>query len=509
MNHRYGLILLTLALTACQSEDSTTNTSGDQAGTDTTNTTPIETKPIETKPVDTEAPSISLLFPTDNHSVPGSQVTIKGSVTDNVAVDTLVVAANDTEVTANIENGAFSAQVALKPGQNQFQILATDTSGNQSKHSGKVYFGKQVTAGGSHSGVISASTTYAWGRNNFGQTGLGTVTKIADDANHPDEPVALSLEGDTHFISLAFNQNTSLALASDGTVWSWGYGKYGQLGLGNEENQTTPQKIPNVSDAAAVARGYSHSLILHQDGSVSTFGQNSSGQLGNGTTDNATTPQRLSLSDIVQVTAGSATSFALDKSGNVWGWGANKNGAMGQSSLDTTYYDSPIQIPMLEPIENIAAGKGHVVALGRSGAVYAWGLNASSQVGFEDDWGSDVLDAKAIPGITNGVAVWANGNQSFLEKSDRKIYPWGQNGTTGSLGISGDYDITSPTEAVFGFENPKDLGSGALHVVALRNDDKVFSWGWSFEGSLGAGNGTVNRWGYRVPVFVELPGTED
>jgi len=30
----------------------------------------------------------------------------------------------------------------------------------------------------------------------------------------------------------------------------------------------------------------------------------------------------------------------------------------------------------------------------------------------------------------------------------------------------------------------------------------VFSWGWSFQGSLGGGEGTIDLWSYRVPTLV-------
>ncbi|MBQ0730546.1 MAG: hypothetical protein KBT75_07590 [Oleispira antarctica] len=54
-------------------------------------------------------------------------------------------------------------------------------------------------------------------------------------------------------------------------------------------------------------------------------------------------------------------------------------------------------------------------------------------------------------------------------------------------------------------ENVTDLGNGALHTLAIRNDGSVFSWGWSFEGSLGGGESTIHRWTYRLPLLVSIP----
>ncbi|MSR75938.1 MAG: hypothetical protein EXS14_10775, partial [Planctomycetes bacterium] len=43
----------------------------------------------------------------------------------------------------------------------------------------------------------------------------------------------------------------TLALRSDGTVMAWGWNAYGQLGLGNNTNQYTPQQIPGLTLAPA------------------------------------------------------------------------------------------------------------------------------------------------------------------------------------------------------------------------------------------------------------------
>ena len=49
------------------------------------------------------------------------------------------------------------------------------------------------------------------------------------------------------------------------------------------------------------------------------------------------------------------------------------------------------------------------------------------------------------------------------------------------------------------------MAIGALQGLAMRRDGRAFAWGWSFEGSLGGGEGVINRWGYRVPILIALP----
>jgi alpha-tubulin suppressor-like RCC1 family protein len=118
--------------------------------------------------------------------------------------------------------------------------------------------------------------------------------------------------------------------------------------------------------------------------------------------------------------------------------------------------------------------------------------------------GAYVLTPQLLPWFDNAIAVWANGNQSFAQRSDGKVYPWGQN-MLGTLGIEEDDNVEQPNSPIFGLENVADLGNGALHTLAIRDDGAVFSWGWSFEGSLGGGESTINLWAYRLPLLVFIP----
>ena len=75
-----------------------------------------------------------------------------------------------------------------------------------------------------------------------------------------------------------------LALASDGTIWSWGNNSSRQLGHGSGSSTTpTPGQIPNFGNVVSIAAGLHHSVALKSDGSVWGWGLNSEGELGDGT----------------------------------------------------------------------------------------------------------------------------------------------------------------------------------------------------------------------------------
>lgn len=462
---------------------------------------------------DTTEPEITLSTLAANRSIYSSIYSINGTVTDNQEVTSLQLKVNDLTKNVTFNGGDFDVSFVLTPGLNNYELIALDAAGNGTSMTDSIYFGQQVAAGGAHSGAIIDGQIWTWGRNNLGQTGVGFTSKLNTDENHPTTPQKIEVldnEELVTFTSLAFNQNASIALDNEGDVWAWGDGDGGQLGLGDQDSVVldvdyyTPQKINALKDIVSITRGYDHTVALDKNGQVFTFGENDKGQLGNSSNEDADYPQLVTLTNIVLIAAASDSTYAIDSDGILWGWGENDNGQLGQGSDDTNDYNTPVQIPLLEKVISVAAGKAHVLALGESGKVYGWGLNASNQIGntVEDTWPDEIYEAVELPWITQAKAVWANGNQSFVEKSDRLIYPWGFNGT-GTLGLESDQDPISPTVAIADLNNVQDIAPGALHTIALRKDRSIFSWGWSFEGSLGIKE-PINIWGYTVPQKVEF-----
>lgn len=475
--------------------------------TDNAGNTQTETRIVV---LDADQPTLSMVFPANGHSTQALVTTIRIHAEDNQSVDSVKVVMGDQDITASMVGNQYQARLKLAPGNNSYTVTATDAAGNEVSETHTAYFGKQVMGGNSHSGAIRPDGLYTWGRNNYGQTALGFTSRLGED-QHPNAPV--KVETDINFISVAFGQNVSTGLSSDGSVWAWGYGKYGQLGQGsadtefNQEHSSTPLQVGGITDAVAVTRGYNQTLVLHADGTISTFGRNNYGQLGDGTTEDRDMPVKPALTNIIQIASGSYFSVAVDADGRVWSWGRNSDGQLGLGTMDTDAHPTPTQVSINEPIEAVVTGKAHALALARSGAVYGWGLNYNSQIGMFDkdnvlpDWPSEITSPKKLPWFSDAVAVWANGNQSFAERQDGRVYPWGQNGL-GMLGVELNGNVQTPSSPVFGFDKVVDLGNGALHTVGLRQDGSVFSWGWSFEGSLGGGQSTINRWAYRVPTLV-------
>jgi alpha-tubulin suppressor-like RCC1 family protein len=134
---------------------------------------------------------------------------------------------------------------------------------------------------------------------------------------------------------VAAGASFTLALKSDGTVYGWGTNLEGELGNGNKTTSLTPVQagVSNITDLAA---GYWLSLALKSDGTVWAWGRNDMGQLGNGTTQALTgisTPAAVSgLSSVTAIHAGVSFGVALKSDGTVWAWGENASGQLGNGT---------------------------------------------------------------------------------------------------------------------------------------------------------------------------------
>ena len=138
----------------------------------------------------------------------------------------------------------------------------------------------QVAAGfWSAAALCSDGSLYTWGNNYEGQLGDGTTTGQL-------LPTRLAPPTGQRWLQVAVGYAHMLAVCSDGSLYSWGSNNQGQLGDGTNTARRRPVRIapPPNRQWAQVAAGSSHSLALDSEGQVYSSGYNYSGQLGDGTT---------------------------------------------------------------------------------------------------------------------------------------------------------------------------------------------------------------------------------
>ena len=336
-----------------------------------------------------------------------------------------------------------------------------------------------IAAGASHSlAVKSDGTVWTWGLNSSGQLGNGNTT-------NQKSPVKVT--GIANASAVAGGASHSLALRSDGTVSAWGPNGSGQLGNGTTTSSSTPVAVSSLSNAIAVAAGATHSLALRSDGTVSAWGLNSSGQLGNGTTTNATTPVAVSgLTRVTAIAAGNSQSLALRVDGTVWSWGGNASGQLGNGT--TTNSSTPVQVSSLTNVVAIAAGGDNSYALTRSGVVWAWGDDQYGQLG---NTGVTKKSTTPVQVSVSGIsAIAAGGGHALAIASDGTVWAWGRN-SSGQLGDNGNcgrtcttpVHLASPTGVIA-------IAGGSLHSLAATSAGAQWSWGDNGFGQLGNGTTT-------------------
>mgnify|MGYP003739276213 CR=1 FL=1 len=70
----------------------------------------------------------------------------------------------------------------------------------------------------------------------------------------------------------------SLALTTDGTVWAWGMNDEGQLGDGTMVDRCEPVRVDGICQIVAIDAGGGHSMALDADGIVWAWGLKNSGR---------------------------------------------------------------------------------------------------------------------------------------------------------------------------------------------------------------------------------------
>ena len=74
------------------------------------------------------------------------------------------------------------------------------------------------------------------------------------DSQNRDKPAEIEALWPLGVIQIACGDNHSAALTADGRVFTWGRGKYGQLGLGSFETSSTPQHVKLPVDIVQASR---------------------------------------------------------------------------------------------------------------------------------------------------------------------------------------------------------------------------------------------------------------
>ncbi|KAL0212679.1 hypothetical protein RCL1_006305 [Eukaryota sp. TZLM3-RCL] len=255
----------------------------------------------------------------------------------------------------------------------------------------------------------------AFGSNSYGQLGDGTTTQ----RNSPVDVVDLY-----DVIAISAGYEHSVALRSDGRVLSWGINLNGRLGRTptTDSPNTRPGLVQNLIDVVTISVGSVHNLAVRSDGSVASWGYGNSGALGNGDTSDHQSIQHCgSFSSAVKVSAGYEHSLLLLEGGDLWATGWNGNGQLGLG--DTTQRNSPVRIDGFK-FAAVAAGEDSNIGVLTNGNVVVWDRNNLSQLG---DGTTTQKNSPMVLEQLSGVYAMSMWFHALVACKNGTVFGWGHN----------------------------------------------------------------------------------
>lgn len=321
---------------------------------------------------------------------------------------------------------------------------------------------------------------FVFGNGDMGQHGLGTdaLDEVKRPRKHPwvDGKNAKGELGVGGLEQVVAGGMHSLAIDSNGRLWSWGINDNAALGrqttreadIDAEVFETEPMPVEGLSPTGRGILPGSKSEGGGTEGEVETF-------------------------RATRIAAGDSVSVALSQDGQVRVWGSFRSndgllGFDGQVGSSKTQF-KPVSLPNLlqHSFVQVACGDDHVLALTTTGLVYSWGNGQQAQLGRR------IIERRKINGLNpekvglrDIVLIGTGAYHSFAVDKKGLVYGWGLNSLR-QVGIDTEEDIV-PTPRLVSALSPKELSptgdvrvvgitAGQHHSLFLLSDGRVFGCG--------------------------------
>jgi len=331
------------------------------------------------------------------------------------------------------------------------------------------------------------------GENTYGQLGQNNRT-------HYSSPVQLT---STAWSSINSSHYSSLGRKPAGTLWSWGYqsnvGELGHNQHGNTHNKSSPTQIPGTTWGKAVSVGAYIMGATRTDGTLWMWGAGGSGQLGLNDRAHRSSPVQVGTDTTwgtsLNKLACGYYSHAIKTDGTLWAWG--NDWEFGMSGLNiVAKRSSPTQVPGTT-WSTVVSGFYVVSALKTDGTLWMWGQSGSGSLG--DNSRTSRSSPIQVPGTWSSHSTTHMGGGSGAIKTDGTLWMWGDN-SVGTLGQNDVVAHSSPVQ-VPGTTWSRITQAAENSFVVTKTDGTAWTWGQNEHGMLGLNSTTK----YSSPV--QIPGT--
>lgn len=285
-------------------------------------------------------------------------------------------------------------------GLNNIYQLADGSTSNRSSPV-QLVFGtkwKRVECGNSY--VIALNEydeLYGWGSNIDGQLGIWGFDEIENVTYLPINNDFASNSNLTTFDYSCGNSHTAI-IATDGSLYVFGYNYWGQLGINSVETEHYPQYIEQAEyqyDWIKVSCGDNHTAAIDELKRLWTWGGCLDGQLGNNDRIDKSSPSIISVggTNWISVVCGLYQTAAIKEDNTLWLWGRNDQGRLGDGT--TVSRSVPVQTSLGgSNWAKVACNGFSTAAIKTDGSLWTWGDNEYGQLG------DNTTSSRSTPGMT-------------------------------------------------------------------------------------------------------------
>lgn len=319
-----------------------------------------------------------------------------------------------------------------------------------------------------------------FGNGDMGQHGLGT--EALDEIKRPRkhgwvaEKIAKGDLGAGGLEQIIAGGMHTLAIDSNGKLWSWGVNDHAALGrqttreadVEAEVYETEPLPVEGLSPTGRGVLPGPKAAGGGQQGDVETF-------------------------RATRVAAGDSISAALSQDGQLRVWGSFRSndgllGFDGQVGSSKTQFQ-PTALPTLSQhsFVQVSCGDDHILALTTTGIVFAWGNGQQAQLGRR------IIERRKINGLTpekvgikDAVLIGTGAYHSFVVDKKGQVWGWGLNSLQ-QVGIDSEEDIVATPRLLTALLPSKlspngdvrvvGIAAGQHHSLFLLSDGRVFGCG--------------------------------
>jgi alpha-tubulin suppressor-like RCC1 family protein len=341
---------------------------------------------------------------------------------------------------------------------------------------------KEISEGGGKFAISTAGSLWALGVQNAASSILGL-----NDILSRSSPVQVGT--DTNWQTVSSGLRATGAIRTNGTLWMWGSGinNAALLGLNSIISRSSPTQVGSLTDWSKISVGVDHSLAIKTNGTLWSWGRGFDGALGLNSTVTTSSPTQVgSDTNWSSVSAGGlgwfnvsipatialCDSIMLKTNGTLWSIGTGRS--------------SPVQVGTDTNWKSVTQGSAFgsspsfpgdinaptLIGVKTTGTLWAFSSgNGVGQLGLNDT----VARNRAFILVSSPVQVgtlsnWAdvkpsglNAQASFGLKTDGTLWSWG-GGFGGALGLNTTTNRSSPVQ-VGSLTGWKTITTGPLAIV--------------------------------------------